>query len=59
MISVNLIRAVLFTVIAYCAATDNLTIWWFMFILVGVGACEVIFDMPGQAFIPKSSLSLF
>lgn len=53
MISVNLTRAVLFGVIAYCAATDNLTIWWFMFILVGVGACEVIFDMSGQAFLPQ------
>ena len=53
MISVNLVRAVLFSVIAYCAATDNLTIWWFMLILVGVGACEVMFDMSGQAFIPQ------
>ncbi|MHB1129917.1 MAG: MFS transporter, partial [Ilumatobacteraceae bacterium] len=34
MISVNAIRAVLFSVIAICAATSNLTIWWFMFILV-------------------------
>ncbi|MHB1089572.1 MAG: MFS transporter [Ilumatobacteraceae bacterium] len=53
MISVNAIRAVLFSVIAICAATSNLTIWWFMFILVGVGACEVIFDMSGQAFLPQ------
>lgn len=53
MITVNVIRAVLFSVIAICAATNNLTIWWFMLILVGVGACEVIFDMSGQAFLPQ------
>lgn len=53
MISVNIIRAILFGVIAYCAATDNLNIWWLMLILVGVGACEVIFDMSGQAFLPQ------
>ncbi len=53
MITVNAIRAVLFSVIAICAATNNLTIWWFMLILVGVGACEVIFDMSGQAFLPQ------
>ena len=53
MITVNAIRAALFGVIAICAATDNLTIWWFMLILVGVGACEVIFDMSGQAFLPQ------
>jgi len=53
MITVNAIRVVLFSVIAICAATNNLTIWWFMLILVGVGACEVIFDMSGQAFLPQ------
>ena len=37
MVSVNLIRAILFTIIAFCAATDTLTIWWFMLVLVGVG----------------------
>lgn len=53
LITVNLIRAALFSVIAICAATNNLTIWWFMLILVGVGTCEVIFDMTGQAFLPQ------
>jgi len=53
MIIVNVLRAVLFSVIAICAATNTLTIWWFMLILVGVGACEVIFDMSGQAFLPQ------
>lgn len=53
MVTVNLVRAILFAVIALCAATDNLTIWWFMLVLVGVGACEVIFDMSAQAFLPE------
>lgn len=53
MVTVNLIRAVLFGVIAICAATSNLTIWWFMLVLVGVGSCEVIFDMSAQAFLPE------
>ena len=53
LISVNVVRAILFGVIAICAATSNLTIWWFMLILLGVGACEVIFDMSAQAFLPE------
>ncbi|MFA5775322.1 MAG: MFS transporter, partial [Ilumatobacteraceae bacterium] len=53
MVSVNFIRAILFTIIAICAATHTLTIWWFMLVLVGVGICEVIFDMSAQAFLPQ------
>jgi len=53
MVIVNIIRAVLFGVIAVAAATQNLNIWMFMGILVGVGACEVIFDMSAQAFLPS------
>jgi len=53
MVTVNIVRAVLFSVISICAATNNLTIWWFMLVLVGVGACEVIFDMSAQAFLPE------
>ena len=53
MVTVNIVRAILFGVIAICAATSNLTIWWFMLVLVGVGSCEVIFDMSAQAFLPE------
>lgn len=53
MVTVNVVRAILFAIIAFCAATDNLTIWWFMLVLVGVGTCEVIFDMSAQAFLPE------
>lgn len=53
MVIVNIIRAVLFGVIALAAAAQNLNIWVFMGILIGVGACEVIFDMSAQAFLPS------
>ena len=53
MVTVNVVRAILFGVIAICAASGSLTIWWFMVVLVGVGACEVIFDMSAQAFLPE------
>ena len=53
MVVANIIRAILFGVIAVAAATQNLNIWVFMVILLGVGACEVIFDMSAQAFLPS------
>ena len=53
MVVANLIRAVLFGLIAFSAATGTLSIWIFMTILIGVGCCEVIFDMSAQAFLPQ------
>ena len=53
MIGANVIRAVLFGLIAFSAATGTLSIWIFMAILIGVGCCEVIFDMSAQAFLPQ------
>ena len=53
MVVANIVRAILFGVIAVAAATQNLNIWVFMVILLGVGACEVIFDMSAQAFLPS------
>jgi MFS family permease len=53
MIAANVIRAVLFGLIAFSAATETLSIWIFMAILIGVGCCEVIFDMSAQAFLPQ------
>jgi MFS family permease len=52
MIAVNAIRTVLYGLIAYSAWQGSLTIWSFMLILLGVGCCEVIFDMSAQAFLP-------
>ncbi len=52
MITVNVIRAVLYSVIGFSAWQGSLTIWSFMLILLGVGCCEVIFDMSAQAFLP-------
>jgi MFS family permease len=53
MIAANVIRAVLFGIIAFSAAIGTLSIWTFMAILIGVGCCEVIFDMSAQAFLPQ------
>jgi len=53
MIVANVIRAILFGLIAFSAATGTLSIWTFMAILIGVGCCEVIFDMSAQAFLPQ------
>ena len=53
MIVANIIRAALFGLIAFAAATGSLSIWIFMAILIGVGCCEVIFDMSAQAFLPQ------
>jgi MFS family permease len=53
MIAANVIRPVLFGLIAFSAATGTLSIWIFMAILIGVGCCEVIFDMSAQAFLPQ------
>ncbi len=52
MVTVNIIRTVLYAIIAYSAWQGSLTIWSFMAILIGVGSCEVIFDMSAQAFLP-------
>ena len=53
MVVANIIRAALFALIAFSAATGSLSIWIFMAILIGVGCCEVIFDMSAQAFLPQ------
>ena len=53
MIAANVIRAVLFGIIAFSTAIGTLSIWTFMAILIGVGCCEVIFDMSAQAFLPQ------
>jgi len=50
---VYVIRAILFGLIAFSATTGTLSIWTFMAILIGVGCCEVIFDMSAQAFLPQ------
>jgi len=53
MVIANIIRAILFGMIAISAAVGSLSIWTFMVILIGVGCCEVIFDMSAQAFLPQ------
>ena len=53
MVVANIIRAILFGIIAISAAVGSLSICTFMVILIGVGCCEVIFDMSAQAFLPQ------
>lgn len=52
MIAANVIRFVLYAVLAYGATTGSLSIWILLGLLVVVGACEVVFDSTAQAFLP-------
>jgi MFS family permease len=52
MLFANLVRVVLFVVIANAAVTDRLSIWSLFLLLVIVGSCEVLFDSSAQAFLP-------
>lgn len=52
MILANLVRVLLFVVIALGAVTDSLSIWSLFGLLVIVGSCEVLFDSSAQAFLP-------
>lgn len=52
MIFANLLRVVLFVVIAVAAVNDRMSIWSLFALLVIVGSCEVLFDSSAQAFLP-------
>lgn len=52
MLIANLIRVVLFVVIANAAVAERLSIWPLFGLLVIVGSCEVLFDSSAQAFLP-------
>lgn len=52
MATASLTRVLLFAAVAVAATNDHLTIWSLFAILVGVGACEVVFDSAAQAFLP-------
>lgn len=53
MMVANLVRVVLFAVIAVGAVSDELSIWSLFVLLLVVGACEVVFDSSAQAFLPS------
>jgi len=53
MIVSNIIRAILFTIIAITAANGSLSIAWLLVLLLAVGCCEVFFDSSAQAFLPS------
>ena len=52
MVRANIARCALFGIIATLAATDSMSIGILIAIITVIGACEVIFDMSAQAFLP-------
>lgn len=58
----NLIRGILFGIVALCAATKVLNIYWLIAASALAGVCELFFDMSSQAILPmvvdKKSLEL-
>lgn len=53
MIVANIVRAMLFSVIAVTAANGSLSIGVLVVLLLAVGCCEVVFDSSAQAFLPS------
>lgn len=52
MVRANLGRCAAFALVALTTWTDTLTIPLLLAITLAVGACEVVFDMAAQAFLP-------
>ncbi len=52
MVVANVIRAVMFVVVAATAATGTLSVPLLLALLLVVGCCEVVFDSSAQAFLP-------
>jgi len=52
MIVVNWVRAGVYALLAYLAATRSLDIWTLIGLMVVIGCCGVLFDMPAQALLP-------
>lgn len=52
MVVANVIRAVMFVVVAVTAATGTLSVGLLLALLLVVGCCEVVFDSSAQAFLP-------
>ena len=52
MIAVNWLRAIVYATLALFAATDSLTIWMLIGLMIVIGSCEVLFDMTAQALLP-------
>ncbi len=52
MVSANLARVGLYSIIAAWAIQGGISIWWLVALLVVIGSCEVLFDSTAQAFVP-------
>ena len=53
MVMSNILRAVLFGIIAFSVATDSMSIGALLVLLLAIGCCEVVFDSSAQAFLPS------
>ena len=53
MLAANIMRAVLFSIIAFTAASGSISIGMLIVLLLAVGCCEVVFDSSAQAFLPS------
>ncbi len=52
MIAANVVRVLLFGLIAAGAIVERLEVWHLLVLLLVIGACEVFFDSSAQAFVP-------
>ena len=52
MVSANLARVGLYSIIAAWAVHGGISIGWLIALLVVIGSCEVLFDSTAQAFVP-------
>lgn len=52
LVTANIVRVALFSVVTVGAVEGWLSIWLLVGLLVVIGACEVLFDSTAQAFLP-------
>ena len=52
MVSANLARVGLYSIIAAWSIHGGISVWWLIALLVVIGSCEVLFDSTAQAFVP-------
>lgn len=52
MVLMNVLRAFLYALVTVLVATDTMSIWLLLGILLLIGCTEVFFDMSAQAFLP-------
>lgn len=53
MVIADSLRAAMYALIAILVASDSLSIWVLLLVLLAIGCAEVFFDMSAQAFLPS------